>query len=1345
MAGLAVGSSCRCSRQRGRVVVPSLHLPRPEYAMARLPVGSTACAFVWLLLSQPSPAQALDPNASPVRVARPGMVLLPNLGQWPEAVRFRGAVGRMSLDLEPQALVMRLREADRVRGLRIGLPQSAAAMPRGERTAAGLHHYGVGPRAAWRSGMQGFASVRYPSIRPGVDLLVRAEPDWPEYDLEVAAGAELDAVQFSVQGHDAMAVDAEGALRIAVDGAELVQPRPVAWYQADDGVRIPVACSYRIQGEAGFGFAVAERRELPLVIDPGLIWSSYWGGAGADSLGDVVWGYVDHMFVTGWRDDGATGRNLYVEKLGAGGATLWTRTIGGSRDDVGVALAYDAGDLFVVGTTNSGDIAAVGTPTHPAKLRPGGSDRAVLVAKIDDDSGAVVWIDYLDGSGEDVAGDIAATAGDVFVTGTTSLGIVADFPIRSSPAGAVPQANPLGGRDAFVARLDQDGNEVWCSFLGGSLDDEGLGIAVAADNEPWVTGVTASADFPRLGGGGLVGDRDVFVTRFLADGNGHAASRLHGGGAADIGHDITLYGDGTAAVVGSTGPPQPPQASFPSSGSGGVVARLGPSGGREAFAMRLGTSASLMRCVVFGSTGDDEALGVSVLENGYTAVTGRAGGTGFLTTNDCLDGFFSGPTTPVAGEWGDTFVVVLEQVRSLAYSTLLGGDQPDVGRAIAMRNGGLAVVGMTVPPGFWLEAAARPTGAGPSEGFAAWMEPADFGDLPDDGDGSKSKLDLAWSMPARARSYWTRLRNGGPWYRECFWQRLGGRADLEEDCRRDPGDVTAMWEDRPEHLVTDDGVVFGPWWVTVTVTHVRPSAQTYRIDAWFDINRNGTFEEPAEHMIRSDNGGSGRVALPAGPSSQRFRYYFIPTWSPLDHYARFRLTYDVPDTVVIQHHNRDAAGATVELVSPNSGISHGEVEDYPPLLGSIFCPGPLREDPGRQPAPGLDPAVLGVQSIAQVNLVRDPTLPHGVSLCSLTVTGLAPAAGGAGGFDVLLGSYDAQLGVFTQAPPAFHQALNTPADEFGLMLNPATTTVDGVIHPAGTLAVLNRSGPDQVLHAVRGSTAQPFVLVGPVPGLDGARDPALAIRDGAPWLLWVETDPQLGDAIVGAPFDPADGTVDLTPTLFVSHDHFQDDRTPHSPTPITGPDGDTEALLFHANLGNDSDAWLLPELGPGARLFRLDDTPGWGNNGGIVGGTILQAYDQPTYHVYDLGFALLTGDDERHRPGPVRSAELGLRAPILAPTEPPFLAVLGFNIVDSQPGPTLPLPPFAGELALLPGPGLLSLTVGFVPQRTGELAVALQAVESLRGLTLRAQGLLFRTDPLLGFYGAFTNDCMVRL
>ena len=143
--------------------------------------------------------------------------------------------------------------------------------------------------------------------------------------------------------------------------------------------------------------------------------------------------------------------------------TPWSRYIG----DAGADTVYDmevdaAGNTWLVGGTTSSEWAFGGYDTSY------GGEGDGFVAKLDP-QGEVEWVGYLGGSDQDYAQGVALdTDGNVWITGWTQS------------AGWVTGGHQIvhgGGADAFLVKLDSDGDLLWSSFLGGPGQDDGRDVA----------------------------------------------------------------------------------------------------------------------------------------------------------------------------------------------------------------------------------------------------------------------------------------------------------------------------------------------------------------------------------------------------------------------------------------------------------------------------------------------------------------------------------------------------------------------------------------------------------------------------------------------------------------------------------------------------------------------------------------------------------------------------------------------------------------------------------------------------------------------------------------------------
>jgi hypothetical protein len=361
-----------------------------------------------------------------------------------------------------------------------------------------------------------------------VDLVYYGQSHQLEYDFVVAPGADPTIITLAFAGIDRVDVDAQGDLVLATAGRTLRFQKPVV-YQEEDGRRHAIAGSYVRKGPHQVGFHVAAYNlARSLVIDPVLSYATFLGGSGSENsagIGAIAVDAAGRAYVTGstGSSDFPTvhplqpapggGGDAFVAKLTADGSALVYATyLGGSSFDQGTGIAVDAaGAAYVTGTTESSDFPTV----HPVQPMPGGGGLAdAFIAKLNAAGSAFVYATYLGGSGADVSTGIGLdAAGAAYVTGTACS---SDFPTVH------PVQPTFGGIcDAFVAKLTADGSAlVYATYLGGSNQDIGTGIAVDAAGAAYVTGNTESPDFPTvhplqpmIGGGGGPMRADAFVAK----------------------------------------------------------------------------------------------------------------------------------------------------------------------------------------------------------------------------------------------------------------------------------------------------------------------------------------------------------------------------------------------------------------------------------------------------------------------------------------------------------------------------------------------------------------------------------------------------------------------------------------------------------------------------------------------------------------------------------------------------------------------------------------------------------------------------------------------------------------
>jgi hypothetical protein len=265
--------------------------------------------------------------------------------------------------------------------------------------------------------------------------------------------------------------------------------------------------------------------------------------------------------------------------------------------------------------------------------------------------------------------------------------------------------------------IDPSVSYAYSTYLGGAGNDAGYGIAFDSTGDAYVTGQTASQNFPGTSGG-FTGTAQVFVTKIAADGSSLIYSTYVGGNGnpGDSGNAIAVnQTSGVAYVAGGTA-----SSNFPVT-DGAFQTALGSGAVSNAFVFELNPSGAITYCTYLGGTGDDLAEGIALDSSGNVYAVGQASSTNFPIKNPL-------PGSPAGG-----FVAKLTPsgngANDLVYSTYLGGATGDFASAVALDSSDHAyVTGQTSSSSFHTTAGAfQTTFGGVSDAFVAVINPAGNG------------------------------------------------------------------------------------------------------------------------------------------------------------------------------------------------------------------------------------------------------------------------------------------------------------------------------------------------------------------------------------------------------------------------------------------------------------------------------------------------------------------------------------------------------------------------------------------------------------------------------------------
>jgi len=264
--------------------------------------------------------------------------------------------------------------------------------------------------------------------------------------------------------------------------------------------------------------------------DFNVLWSTYFGGGGADNINALSTSSDGAIFITGNTSSenlGTTGvhqvepitntnTNSYLAKLNSSGEVIWYTYISGSGLTLAedLALSSDGSMVYVTGISFDADDHGFINAHQPEQ---GGNGDCFLAAYSAAD-GDLLWGTYYGGNGSESEGDVGVMEnGTVILTGGTS----SEENIATENAF---QAELSGNSDNFIAAFDPEGNRLWATYYGGPDDELGQSDLEISGNAIYMMGTTLSNNGISLGNPYLDEipetdeDSDGFLVKFDQEG-----------------------------------------------------------------------------------------------------------------------------------------------------------------------------------------------------------------------------------------------------------------------------------------------------------------------------------------------------------------------------------------------------------------------------------------------------------------------------------------------------------------------------------------------------------------------------------------------------------------------------------------------------------------------------------------------------------------------------------------------------------------------------------------------------------------------------------------------------------
>jgi hypothetical protein len=300
-------------------------------------------------------------------------------------------------------------------------------------------------------------------------------------------------------------------------------------------------------------------------------WTRVYGGASWDGAHYVHPTADTCYIIAGYTESfGAGGKDMYLLKLDQNGDTVWTRTYGMTLQDCAYVVcdAYDTGYL-VAGYKNG----------------PAGWIKGDLwLLKIDED-GDTLWTRTYGGTGEDYGTSLHHTLDNNYIIS------------------GINSYQSAGGKDAWLLKIDQDGDTIWTKVYGAGLEDVSYGVNITSDSGYIMTGYK--------NGTGSWTPGDLWLIR--TDANGDSIwSREYGGTGEDFGFDVFETPDHGFIIAGET-----------CFGAGMI----------DVWLVRTDADGDTCWTQTYGGASNDASLGLCLDDNGGYVIAGHTSSFGSGTAD----------------------------------------------------------------------------------------------------------------------------------------------------------------------------------------------------------------------------------------------------------------------------------------------------------------------------------------------------------------------------------------------------------------------------------------------------------------------------------------------------------------------------------------------------------------------------------------------------------------------------------------------------------------------------------------------------------------------------------------
>jgi uncharacterized protein YjdB len=517
-----------------------------------------------------------------------------------------------------------------------------------------------------------YGKITYKDVYPHIDWVLYTRNGKLEHEFVVRQGGKAGDIKLKYGGATGLKISADGNLVANTPQGAITENAPYTYQQ--DGKK--VSSSFKLNGDV-LSYETGSYTG-DLVIDPSLVWATYYGGAGSE---EIQWNSVTtdgsgNVYISatttstssiatlGAYNTSFSGANdVFLAKFNSAGAIQWATYYGGSVDQQGDGVATDgSGNVYISGRTSS--TSGIATPGAYQTALGGAYDG--FLAKFNS-SGAIQWATYYGGSGFDFCESVATDAsGNVYIAGATesTSGIATPGAFQTTYAGGV--------YNGFLVQFNSAGVRQWGTYYGGSGSEIAQSVTTDVSGNVYIAGGASStsgvaspgAYQTTLAGGGS----DAFLAKFNSSGVRQWGTYC-GGTLSDEANGVATDGSGNVYISGFT-------ASTSGIATAGAYQSTYGGGPEDGFVVKFNSSGARQWGTYFGGSGDEQMFGLTVDVSGNVYVPGYTSSTSGIAT--------AGAYQVTYGGGGDDGVLAeFDTSGNLQWATYYGGSGVDNSLAVA--------------------------------------------------------------------------------------------------------------------------------------------------------------------------------------------------------------------------------------------------------------------------------------------------------------------------------------------------------------------------------------------------------------------------------------------------------------------------------------------------------------------------------------------------------------------------------------------------------------------------------------------------------------------------------------